>query len=181
MRGFLASLIVIFPLYIFLTRLLNQDVRRNPEKKDLKVRKWLIYLTLFVAGVTIVIDLIALLNAFLGGELTTRFLLKALVVLLVIGGLFSYYVADLRGKWERDEKTSKTIGALVSVLVLVSIVSGFFIIGSPMDARLQRFDQQKVSDLQTIQWQILDHYQRTESLPQSLDDLHDPLSGNVVV
>ena len=34
-RFAIASLIVFFPLYVWLTRLLHQDIRRVPEKKDL--------------------------------------------------------------------------------------------------------------------------------------------------
>ena len=102
--------------------------------------------TLFIAGITIVVDLIVLINTFLGGELTTRFVLKVLAVLIVIGGAFLYYFYGLRGKWEVEEKTSIMIGWIVSVVVLISIISGFFIIGSPQTQRLLRLDQTKVND-----------------------------------
>ena len=64
-RSAIASLIVITPLYIFLTRLLNKEIREHAEKKELWVRRWLIYITLFVAGITLAIDLIFLINTFL--------------------------------------------------------------------------------------------------------------------
>ena len=35
-----------------------------PEKLSLGVRKWLIYLTLFIAGAAVIIDLIVLINTF---------------------------------------------------------------------------------------------------------------------
>ena len=176
----IASLLIIFPLYLFLTRLLNQCLRQNPEKKDLWIRKWLIYLPLFVAGVTIIIDLVVLVNTFLGGELTVRFILKVLAVLVVIGSGFGYYFYDLRGKWGEDVKTSKVIGWIAALVVLVSIVSGFFIIGSPQTQRLLRFDQQKVNHLQTIQFQIVNYWQDKENLPGELKDLEDSISGFIV-
>jgi len=176
-RFSIASLIVIFPIYIFLTRILNQDLRRNPEKRDYGIRKWLIFLTLFVAGLTLVIDLIVLINTFLGGDITTKFVLKVLAVLVVIGGAFMYYFYDIKGKWEKNEKLSKTIGSVVSVLVLVSILSGFFIIGSPQTQRLLRHDDAKVNDLHNIQWQIVQYWQQKEKLPRTLSDLQDPISG----
>ena len=176
-RFSIASLIIIFPLYIVLTRLVNQDIRRNPEKRHMGIRKWLIYITLFVAGATIVGDLIALINTFLGGDLTIRFVLKVSIILVVVGAVFLYYFYDLKGKWERDAKTSKIIGGIVSIIVLLSIVSGFFVIGSPQTQRLIRFDQEKVRDLQNVQRQIITFWQTKEQLPQTLDELEDPLIG----
>ena len=48
-RFSIATLIIIFPLYLFLTRVLNNDVRKNPAKRDLGFRKWLMYLTILIA------------------------------------------------------------------------------------------------------------------------------------
>ena len=177
----IASLIIIFPLYIYLTRILNQDIRKHPEKKDIGVRKWLIFLTLFVAGVTVIVDLIVLINTFLGGEeLTSGFILKVLSVLIVIGGVFLYYLYDLKGKWEADQKLSQTIGALVVLAVVAVIVYGFSIMGSPQSQRLIRFDQEKIRDLVDIQWQIINFYQQKERLPETLEELKDPLTRSSI-
>jgi hypothetical protein len=43
-----------------------------------------------------------------------------------------------------------------------------------------RYDSQKISDLQNIQWQIINYWQQKEQLPNSLSDLEDPISGFVV-
>ncbi len=180
MRFAMASLIIIFPLYVILTRLVNSDLRANPDKRNLGVRKWLVYLTLFVAGVTLAADLIVLINTFLGGDLTTRFALKVFAVLVVIGGAFLYYLADLRGRWVAHEAQSKSIGAAVSFAVLASIIGGFFIVGSPADQRLFRLDQQRVNDLQSIQWQVVNFWQQKEKLPAATAELEDPISGFVV-
>lgn len=176
----LAALLVIFPLYLFLTRINNQDIRRNPDKRSLPLRKWLIYLTLFIAGITIVVDLITLINYFLGGDITARFVSKVAVVLVVIGGIFAYYFYDLRGAWERNARQSVMFGWIAGALVLGSIVAGFFIIGSPTSQRDLRFDQQKVYDLQNTQWQIVSYWQQKERLPGVLADLQDPISGFIV-
>lgn len=180
-RFSMASLIIIFPLYLFLSRLINQNIRQNPEKKEVSVRKWLIYLTLFVAGVTIIVDLIVLINTFLGGkELTSGFILKVFSVLVVIGGVFLYYFYDLRGKWEHSKTASQSIGVAVSLIVLSAVVGGFFIIGSPQTQRLIRFDHEKIGDLSGIQWQIVNFYQQKEQMPETLEDLSDPLVGFVL-
>mgnify|MGYP001589652765 FL=1 len=72
------------------------------------------------------------------------------------------------------------VGYAAGVLVLLSIIAGFFIMGSPSQVRLYRFDDQKVSDLQNIQWQIVNFWQQKERLPKSLDELEDPISGFIV-
>lgn len=176
-RFAIASLIVVFPAYIWLTRMLNQDIRTSPAKSELWVRKWLVYITLFIAGSTIIGDLIALVYTFLEGELTTRFSLKALTILIVLGGGFWYYLASLRGVWEEKESLSKTIGVVVAVAVFVSVAAGFFIIGSPMTQRLIQLDFKKEQDLQSLQWQILNFWQLKEKLPASLEELEDDFGG----
>jgi hypothetical protein len=178
-RFSIASLVVFFPLYILLTRLLHQDIRRVPEKKELWVRRWLVMITLFIAGLTMAGDLVALVNTFLNGDITMRFLLKALSILAVLGAIFWYYLEELRGKWEREEKTSKTLAWGVSLLVLAVVAGAFFIVGSPTSERLYRIDEQKASDLQNIQYQVVNYWQQKQQLPASISDLEDPLTGFV--
>lgn len=178
-RFAIASLVVFFPLYIVLTRMVHQDIRRVPEKKELWVRKWLVVITLFIAGLTIAGDLVALVNTFLNGELTIRFALKALVIFVVLGAAFWYYLEELRGRWEREEKNSKMIGGLVTLIVLVTVIGGFFIIGSPQSQRSIRLDQDRVYDLQNIQYQVTYYWQQKQKLPSGIADLEDPLMGFV--
>ena len=177
MRWSIASLVIIFPVYIFLSRFINKDLAVNFLKKNLGVRKWLTYLTLFVAGVTIITDLILLINTFLGGEITTRFALKILAVLIVAGTVFSYYLYDLKRDVGQKSNKMKLLAWAVSFAVLASIVGGFFIMGSPFTLRMKRFDERRVSDLQNIQYQIVNFYQRKGNLPNNLDELKDPIAG----
>ncbi len=102
-RGSLAALIITFPIFLVLNRVLERAMKRDPQKRKSKVRKWLTYLTLFIAAVSIIVDLIVLVSSLLGGELGVRFLLKVAVVLLIAGTAFGYYLWDLR----RDEEPHK--------------------------------------------------------------------------
>ncbi|MBP9749097.1 hypothetical protein KBD18_02735 [Patescibacteria group bacterium] len=99
-RSSLAALIVAFPIFFFLSTYLARAMRRHAEKKASKIRKWLTYITLFIAAGVIIGDLITLITSVLGGELTTRFDLKVLTVLAIAGSIFGYYLWDLR----REEK-----------------------------------------------------------------------------
>ena len=96
MRWSLASLIVAFPVFVAVSRSLDREIRGDPTKRSSMVRRWLTYLTLFLAAIALVADVISLVYYFLGGELTTRFLLKVATVAAIAGASFWYYLSDLR-------------------------------------------------------------------------------------
>lgn len=95
-RFSVSSLIVAFPLFLYLTSFTSREVRQDPVRRASKVRRQLTYLTLFVAAAIIIGDLITFLNDLLAGELTIRFTLKVLTVALIASALFLYYLRDLR-------------------------------------------------------------------------------------
>lgn len=102
MRWSVASLVIAFPVFLFVARHLGQDMARSPAKRLSAVRRWLTYLTLFLAATVLIGDLITLVYNLLGGELSLRFLLKVLVVGVIAGAIFGYYLRDLR----REEQES---------------------------------------------------------------------------
>jgi hypothetical protein len=172
----MASLIVLTPLALLLMRLIRKAQAQDPLRREIWIRRWALYLTLFLAGATFVVDLIVLLNAFLQGEdLTTSFLLKVLTVLLVAALGFMHFLADVWGYWDVQRARANMVNYGVGMLVLVSIVSGFFIIGTPQQMRAQKQDAVRIQDLQNIQWQVVNFWQQKEKLPQSLSDLKDSL------
>lgn len=95
-----AVLIVAFPVYLLMMWLINKDLAQNPQRRELRVRKWLGYLTLFIAAITAIVDIATLVYNLLGGELTIRFVLKVLVVLIVSAVIFFYYLKEMRAKQE---------------------------------------------------------------------------------
>lgn len=95
-RWSIASLIVVFPVYIITSWFLNKNYTAHPQKRNLRIRKWLIYFTLFAAALIIIGDLVTLVNRLLEGELTIRFILKVIAVFFVAGSVFGYYLWDVR-------------------------------------------------------------------------------------
>jgi hypothetical protein len=89
-------LIVAFPVYLYVSYIVNRAVRRDPVKQTSRVRKWLTYITLYIAAGALVGDLVTLVYNVLGGELTARFILKFLTVAVIAGGIFFYYLSGLR-------------------------------------------------------------------------------------
>lgn len=91
-----AAVLIAFPVFAFVARLVAVDVARHPIKRLSPVRRWLTYLTLFVAAAVLIGDMTTLVYHLLGGELTLRFVLKVLVAALIAGSIFGYYLWDLR-------------------------------------------------------------------------------------
>lgn len=91
-----ASLIVAFPVFLYLAIKINRNLTNDPSQRSSGVRKWLTYLTLAVAACIIVGDLIALLHSLLTGDLSARFFLKALTVGGVAAAVFYYYLWSMR-------------------------------------------------------------------------------------
>ena len=174
-RFHVSALIIVFPVFLATSWYLNKLYRKESRVRESKIRKWLLYLTLFVASLVIICDLIGTINALLGGEITIRFILKALSIFLVAGLIFGYYLDDV--KRDIPSGTARYFAWGTSVVVLVVIITAFFVIGSPTTARLIQFDQQRISDLQGIQAQIVNYWQGKEKLPGVLSDLNDSISG----
>jgi hypothetical protein len=177
MRMAIASLIVIYPLFLILSWILNSDISAFPEKATLPVRRWLTYLTLFVAGTAIVVDLIVLLNTFLNGEVSSRFVFKVLAVLIVAGLMLGYYIYSLKRTITPARKFNSVFAIVGAVIIIGSLVWGFTVIGSPQNIRNIKLDMQRVSDLENIQYQITTYWQQKQKLPATISDLIDPLSG----
>ena len=155
-RWWTAAVLIAFPVFLWLSRLTYHAIRRDPEKRTSKIRKWLTYLTLFVAAAVLIGDLITLVFYLLGGELTVRFVLKVLAVGAVAGSVFGYYLWDL-GQDDVEPVPAKVrhpglrwFTLAVIGAVMACLVGGFVVAGSPGRARLERLDDIRQSDLQSI-------------------------------
>lgn len=176
-RGSMASLIVMWPAFMGISWYMNKEAKADPEKREISIRKWLLYLTLFITAITIIVDLITLMNYFLNGAITMHFLLKVLIVLATASVVFGYYMWDLRTESITKSKVPKKVAFVTSLVVLATIVLGFVLVGSPMQQRKVRFDDTRVQDLSMIQSQITNYYQLKQALPSALSDLENPLMG----
>ena len=96
MRWSISVLVVTLPIFVYMSFLVGREIARDPNKRQSKVRRWLTYMTLFFAASVLTGDLIALVYSLLSGDVTTRFLLKLLVVGFIAGTVFWYYLTDIR-------------------------------------------------------------------------------------
>lgn len=66
---------------------------------------------------------------------------------------------------------------IIITIVAITVIGGFFVVGSPTEQRLIRFDAQKVADLQSLQGQIIFYWQSKERLPENISELRNEISG----
>jgi len=172
LRAGMASVMVAFPLFVFMQYLTAAEARQNPGQRISPIRRWLTYLTLFAAAAAVVSDLIVLGLHFLEGEVTLRFLLKVLVVALLAGSAFTYYLRQLK----QDERSPSLESAsnwrygihLLAGLIILVMGLAFWNAGSPLKARQLRQDQARIQDLRAIENSIRYYYDAKGVLPADL-------------
>jgi hypothetical protein len=152
----MAAVFVAFPLLMWLSSTLVGEMRVAPDKARSPIRRWLTYLTLFLAAGMMVVDVITLVAYLLQGELSTRFLLKVASVLIVGGAGFTYYFTSLKMTPDQMQTTSfhRWFGWSTSLVVAVSLGGGLFVVGSPATERLRRFDAQRAVDIKIISEEV---------------------------
>jgi hypothetical protein len=172
----IALLVVFFPTYLILTQTVNR-LRRTAGGAYLTLTKWLIYLSLLVGGGILLGDLVSVIAIYLGGDITVRFLLKALVLFVAIGAAFAYYMLDARGYWLEHKKCSRRAGAAAVLVALVILVLGVMNIDTPAAVRQAALDDRQIEDLDGMQWHINEYYTLENRLPENLAVLYE--SGQV--
>ncbi len=89
-------LVVALPVFFYVSRLVNRDVRLDLSKRVSKNRSQMTYITLCVCASVVIGIFAGLVYNFLGGELTVRFVLKSLTAAGIAAGVFGYYLRDMR-------------------------------------------------------------------------------------
>lgn len=177
-RVSMSILIVSFPIYITMTFMLNKEIFKNTNERDFKLRKWLIYFTLFISAITLIGNLITVIFQFLDGETSIRFYLKTIVIFIVAGTIFWYYIFNLKREIKNNSDIlNKLLVYISSFIIIASIISGFFIIGSPAHQRSIKFDNERTQNLQLIQNEIINYWINKNTLPENLNNLENNILG----
>lgn len=176
-RVALATLIIFFPVFLLISYFWNKFINKGLGHVDEIIKKWLVYIVLFLSAIVVVVDLVTLVRYFISGEITIRFILKVVVALVTAILIGVYYIFLLRRKEDYKTKMDMIFGIVGLALVTVSIFYSFSIMGSPAKQRMLRLDDRRVTDLQNIQYQVINFWQQKEKLPEDLAKLSNPISG----
>ena len=170
----IASLIIAFPLYVLALRMWFKRFREDGEKNESKLTKWITYLVLLVAALAVVGDFVAALYTLLQGEISTRFILKALTVLVVAGIIFRFYFLErkkIQYRADIPRRTFAAFGWATLAFVLVGIILGFVVAGSPQTERMRGFDEQRSNDLRSLANCVSGFAMTQKTLPETLAEL----------
>lgn len=170
----IAALLIGFPLYYFAMRLWFRKFREDEGRTESKLSRWLTYLVLLIAAVTIVGDLITTVFTLLQGEITARFFLKALVILGIAGAIFGFYYLErkkIQYRTDIPRRAFQLFGRGVMSAVVIGVVLGFMVGGSPTTERNRSFDETRSSHLSSLSNCIEQYASNLGALPTTLDDL----------
>lgn len=170
----IASLIIGFPLYIWAMWFWFKSFRNLPEKAESRLSKWLTYIVLLIASGLIIGDLIAVVFNFLQGEYGARFSLKALTILVIAGLVFGFYFFERKKIQYKKEISSNffVLPAIISaVFVVIAIIFGFIVGGTPLEARLRNQDIQRTNNLQELSSCVSSFAYDNNRLPGDLNEL----------
>jgi type II secretory pathway pseudopilin PulG len=170
----ISSLIVALPLYVWAMRFWFRNFKGAAQRTESRLTKWLTYVVLLIASVTIVGDLIMLIFNFLQGESSMRFFLKSIVVLTVAIIIFSFYYLErklIQFKKKVNQRKFSSIAIVTTALAILGIVLGFLAAGSPAQARARQMDLQRTNDLQQIASAISNFAFDSNRLPMNLEEV----------
>ncbi|MDD5639458.1 MAG: DUF5671 domain-containing protein [Candidatus Pacebacteria bacterium] len=166
----ISGVIISFPIFYFMSFLIYKGITKGDFIINSPVRKWLTYFIIFVSAVVMIGSLITLLNNFLDGETTFNFVLKAISVLVISSAIFSFYFCDIKSK-ALNNKFNMTYFITSLIIVCVALISSFFIIETPSQARDRKIDEKILGNFETISRGLEQYYYENKKLPQNLDEL----------
>ena len=179
-RMAIATLLVVFPIYLLLSWFIARDIKKFLFKQDLAIRKIFVYVTLFVTLLTLVGTLVSIIYKYLGGELSTQFGWKAFAVFATALSVFGYYFYSLRRTYSVPSSIPRNAGIAATILIVGAIAWSISIIGTPKEMRARRFDSTRLSDISRIQQEVFNRVQMTDKLPANLAELENAFQGYAV-
>lgn len=164
-----AFLMIMFPVYCGVTFLVIKEDFQYPQKKQFKSRRFLVALTLFMAGLVSISTVAYTLYYFLQGEAGIPSVLKSITIIVISSWLFYYYYWDLKQNWKLLPLC--VASSLLIILVIVSIGYGFSLTGSPWKAKSIKEDNAKVRVLKNLQDRIVQFWMTKKQFPETLAEL----------
>jgi len=188
----ISQMIIAAPIFFLTMRQIHKYLFSGELDNNSGIRKWLTYFMLFVSSVVLIGWLIGTLNSFMQGELTTKFLLKAITAIGISATVFSYFLYDIKRKEVKGVRDQRIkiflIGSLT--LVVAALIGSLFVVESPSDARNRKLDSMVINNFSEIDNAVNTYYAENNKLPDSLavlqeefsylrdDDLKDPATGS---
>lgn len=95
-RGYIAAIIVSYPLFTLLAIILKKQLIKQAAVKNLRSRKLLIYITLIGTFLIMLGNVISAIYDFLSGTVTGNAIRHLLITLLIAGSIFIYFLSEVK-------------------------------------------------------------------------------------
>ena len=179
----LSFIVIATPVYFVLSFLIAKLLFQGKIARDSKVRRWTTFIMLYFTFATILGDLISLVFNWFGGDMSARFFLKTIVVLVLAGCVSGYYLWNIsRASFEGIQiPANRIFGSVLLGVVVVVFASSFFIVDSPALTRDKKTDTTTTSTLSGLVVRIEAAYAKSSTLPTSLSELSGLNSYNSVI
>lgn len=171
----ISAIIISAPIYYFTTWQIHKNLFSGALDKDSGIRKWLTYFVLLVSSIVMIGWLIGTVNSFLDGELTLKFILKALTAIGIAGIIFSFYLYDIKREEIKDKKDNivKIYFYITLIIIISAFVASLFVVESPTETRNRKLDQKIMNDFSMIESEVDRYYEEQGILPDSLEAVQD--------
>ena len=169
LRFGIAAVAVAFPLFGLVWRRVRLDIAANPARGLDPIRRWLSYLALFAAALILLGDGIGLVVSFLNGDLTVRFLLKAVVIAALAGGVVWWLQHGLR-ELPQNPNGKRTLWYALCAFIVATIAVSAWVTGGPLQARLRAQDAERIDDLRAIYRAVSSFSREQGRLPAALEE-----------
>jgi hypothetical protein len=112
----------------------------------------------------------------LDGEMTVKFILKAVTAIFIAAAVFSYYFFDIRrDKVEEKDRIIKIYFFASLILVIASLTAAFVYSPTPAETRAKRQDNETLNRFNMIDNAINSYYAEKKKMPENLKEL---IGGN---
>ena len=169
LRWGVAWLLVGMPIFLLLGWRLGERRRRDPERRTSRVRVWLTYIALIFAATTLIGDIVYVVFRFLGGDLGSRFMAKALVVAVISGAIVINYTRDAERSGAVRDLLGWAIATGATIAAVVLVIWAFTVINSPFAARARAADEARLTHLSTIARLVDCHREYAGETPADLE------------
>jgi len=177
LRFAISALIISAPIFYLVSNQIYGSLRRGTLILESAIRKWLTYVILLAASVVALGWLISIINSFLDGELTNRFIAKAITAIIISLAVFTFYLLDVRReKLTKGSSLTLKIYSVISIVIVVAVfVTAIFFVESPALVRAKKVDQRIVGNFYSLNGLINSYYFENNVLPKDFAELrgHD--------
>src|SRR3989339_179145 len=171
----ISALIISAPVFFAASRSIYRSLFSGALNRESGIRKWLTYFILFIASVVMIGWLIFTINNFLNGELTLKFLLKAVTAIGIAVSVFTFYYYDIR-RPEVIDKKDRVISVYfygTLAIIIAAFVSALFVVESPTITRNRKLDNAILDSFNQIDQAISEYYRENSRLPEDLNVLRE--------